>query len=87
MASATTAQFSSKSASIAAWFSSNLSKPLSKDSKEINIWAKGTPMTLNTVLSVKSLCNLLIGVWLLGALTKHWQYPNFPLHFQINGIK
>ena len=61
IASATTAQLFSKSASNLAWFNNNLPKPLSVDPKPIKVCPNGTPTFRKTVLSVKSRCNLDIG--------------------------
>ena len=61
IASATTAQLFSKSESKACLFINSLFRPLIVDDRPRRLWAKGTPIFLRTVLSVKSLWSLLIG--------------------------
>ena len=61
IASAITAQLSSKSAFNLASFNTNLSKPFKVDKTEIKLCPRGTPILLKTVESVKSRCNREIG--------------------------
>ena len=61
MASARTIQCVSKSSWIFERFTSSLLKPCEIDWNAISICPNGVPTFLNTVLSVKSLCNLDIG--------------------------
>jgi hypothetical protein len=81
MASATTAQLSSKSCFNEASFKINLFKPFKMLEYEIRECAKGTPMFLKTVLSVKSLCKRDTGSFTDKCSSNALAIPKFPSAF------
>ena len=81
MASDTTDQFSFKSASILVGLTFNFFTPFCIDFKAIKICPNGTPIFLNTVLSVKSLCNLEIGNFEEKKLSSALAIPKLPSAF------
>ena len=82
MASATTAQFYSRSWYIFSLFSTNLFKPFSMDLNERMVCANGTPILRNTVESVRSRCSLEIGNLAAKCSNNALAIPNYLLYFQ-----
>jgi hypothetical protein len=63
-------------------FNSNLFNPFKVDSKPIKVCPIGTPMFLNTVLSVRSRCNLDNGSLAERCSKMAFAIPKFPSSFQ-----
>ena len=81
MASATTAQFFSKSSANFDSFSNNLFNPFNVDSNAISVCPIGTPILRKTVLSVKSRCNLDNGNFADKCSKIALAIPKFPSEF------
>ena len=81
MASATTAQLSSKSACIFVLFNTKLCNPFLIDSIANMVCANGTPTLRNTVESVKSRCKRDIGNLADKCSNKAFANPKFPSAF------